>query len=111
MSMVAHGLLLPLTMPDQCCGAARHCGHSCTAQHFVGSNVGVRTNRTCTDAAIADAAFARNRCDDCMAVQHFSPKQPFKLTIHVEFQTYLSPHGARTHMSWDFPAFCTRRYY
>jgi hypothetical protein len=29
-------------MPDQCCGAARHCGHSCTAQHFVGSNVGVR---------------------------------------------------------------------
>jgi hypothetical protein len=37
------GPLLPFTSTSGCCGAARHCGHSCTAQHFVGSNVGVRT--------------------------------------------------------------------
>jgi len=45
----------------------------------------VRENRTSADAAVADVAISRNRGDDCMAVQHFSQKQPFKLTINAEF--------------------------
>jgi hypothetical protein len=35
-SDVAHGPLLPFITTSKCCGAARHCGHSCMAQHFVG---------------------------------------------------------------------------
>jgi hypothetical protein len=35
----------PLATTSKCCSAARNCGHSCRAQHFVGSNVGVRTNQ------------------------------------------------------------------
>jgi hypothetical protein len=31
------------TTGSTCCSAARHCSHSCKAQHFVGSNVGMRT--------------------------------------------------------------------
>jgi hypothetical protein len=32
----------PLTVPSQCCGAARRSGRSSILQHFVSSNVGVR---------------------------------------------------------------------
>jgi hypothetical protein len=39
----------------------------------------MRTNRTYAGTFIADAAFARSRGDVFLAVQHFSPKQPFKL--------------------------------
>jgi hypothetical protein len=38
--MVAHGPLPPSATTSKCCSAARHCGHSCIAQHFVGSIVG-----------------------------------------------------------------------
>jgi hypothetical protein len=31
-----NGPLPPLATTSKCCSAARHCGHSCRAQHFVG---------------------------------------------------------------------------
>jgi len=33
----------PSSDHPECCGAARHCGHSCILQHFVGLIVNVRT--------------------------------------------------------------------
>ena len=33
------------SLPSQCCGAARHCSHSCRAQHFGGPNVDQRAKR------------------------------------------------------------------
>ena len=35
-----------LATGSTCCNAARHCGHSCKAQHFVGTIVGIRTKPT-----------------------------------------------------------------
>jgi hypothetical protein len=68
-----------------------------------------RTKRTCGGAAIADAAFARNRGDDLIAVRHCSPKQPFKRVNRAGSQTGFSPHGAGTHMSRDRATFrCIR---
>jgi len=49
-----------------------------------------RTKRPCAAAAIADAAFARNRGDDFLAVQRFSPKQPFKRVNRAGSQTVFS---------------------
>jgi hypothetical protein len=34
--IVIHGPLPPLATTSKCCSAARHCGHSCSLQHFVG---------------------------------------------------------------------------
>jgi hypothetical protein len=48
------GPLLPLATTSKCCSAARHCGHSCRAQDFVGSNFGVRTK-----PPVAQAEFSR----------------------------------------------------
>jgi hypothetical protein len=56
---------------SRCCGAARHCCHSCRAQHFDGFIVGVRTNRTYADAAIAHAAFIRVRSIGISVAQEF----------------------------------------
>jgi phage/plasmid-associated DNA primase len=44
------GLEWPATVPSltttsKCCSLARHCSHSYKAQHFFGSNFGVRTLR------------------------------------------------------------------
>jgi hypothetical protein len=44
--IVTHGPLLPLATSSKCCSAARHCSHSCRAQHFVCSNVSV-LDRVC----------------------------------------------------------------
>jgi hypothetical protein len=41
-----YGPLPPFTTTSKCCGAARHCGHSCMVQHFGESIVGVRTFAT-----------------------------------------------------------------
>jgi hypothetical protein len=41
-----HGPKRPLATGSTCCNAARHCGHSCKAQHFVGTIVGIRTKPT-----------------------------------------------------------------
>jgi hypothetical protein len=37
-----NGPLLSFNHTRQCCGAARHCSHSCRAQHFVGWNINQR---------------------------------------------------------------------
>jgi hypothetical protein len=58
-----------------------------------------RTNRTRAGAAIADAAFVRNCSGAHLALQHLSPKQPFKSVTSSGSQTDFSPHGAGTPMS------------
>jgi hypothetical protein len=50
----------------------------------------MRENRTCAGAAIADAAFARNHGDDCLAVQRFSPKRAFEHVSRSNSLTDLS---------------------
>jgi hypothetical protein len=71
------GPLLPFTSTSGCCGAARRSRHSCRAQHFVDWNIGQRTNRTCADAAIADAALLR-----ASAVRYFITNTQFSLKDH-----------------------------
>jgi hypothetical protein len=53
-------------------------------------------NRTCADAAIADAEFPRSCSDDHLAVQHSSPKRRLKRACLNKFQTDLSRRSALT---------------
>jgi hypothetical protein len=63
---VTHGPQRTSKTYSRCCGAARHSGRSCIAQHFVGSNVGQQTeqamhaafDRLMKDAEIAESIIA-----------------------------------------------------
>ncbi len=84
-------------------------GHSNIAQRGLSEQLTDRgTKQTCAAAAIAHAAISLDHGDDYLVAQHFSQKQPFKLTIHAEFQTYLSLHSARAYISRVKPALLAR---